>query len=262
MIIVKPEKDMTKSKFIFTSNNLEMKSISNLFYFLLFLVIILFNISCKTDEPSNASTVKDTEGNVYHTVTIASQTWMVENLKVTKYNDGTPIPNISDNITWSNLTTGAYCDYNNDVVNGEKYGHLYNWYAVNTGKLAPKGWHVATEAEWYTLLSYVSDKLGSSSSISSALAATTDWAKNTTMGAIGNDLTKNNSTGFTALPGGSRSEDGTFMDDIRLNALWWCSTEYDSRAGWEINMEYDGYLVFAWGLLKECGGSVRCIKDY
>src|SRR5574344_1392260 len=86
-------------------------------------------------------TVTDIDGNVYHTITIGTQTWMVENLKVSKYNDGTAIPNVTDATAWAALTTGAYCDYNNDVANGTKYGHLYNWYAVNTGKLAPSGWH-------------------------------------------------------------------------------------------------------------------------
>jgi hypothetical protein len=90
-------------------------------------------------------TMTDIDGNTYKTVTIGTQTWMAENLKVTKYNDGTAIPNVTDETAWSSLTTGAYCNYNNDPSKVATYGRLYNWHAVNTGKLCPTGWHVAAE---------------------------------------------------------------------------------------------------------------------
>ena len=86
----------------------------------------------------------DQDGNFYKTVTIGTQTWMAENLRTMKYNDGTNIPLVTSGIAWNNLNTGAYCNYNN-TTNSDTiatYGRLYNWYAVNTGKLAPKGWHV------------------------------------------------------------------------------------------------------------------------
>ena len=92
--------------------------------------------------------IKDIDGNVYRTIIIGTKVWMADNLKVTKYNDGTPIPNITDNALWAAQTIGAYCDYNNNPTNSITYGRLYNRYAVNTGKLAPKDWHVATQSEW------------------------------------------------------------------------------------------------------------------
>src|SRR5664279_2133742 len=85
--------------------------------------------------------VTDIDGNVYTTVTIGTQVWMVENLKTTKYNDGTSIPNITDGAAWESLTTPGYCFYNNEAANKTTYGALYNWYTVNSSKLAPTGWH-------------------------------------------------------------------------------------------------------------------------
>src|ERR1035437_3093980 len=155
---------------------------------LIVLSAVLFTGCSKKDDPlnqennQNTSTVTDKDGNVYHTVTIGTQTWMVENLKTTKYNDGTAIPNVTSVTGWRNLTTGAYCNYENDIANGTKYGHLYNWYAVNTGKLAPKGWHVPTDAEWQTLGNYVKIHLGSSGTVAKALAATTGWNTPTYVG--------------------------------------------------------------------------------
>jgi hypothetical protein len=96
--------------------------------------------------------INDIEGNTYHSVEIGNQVWMVENLKTTKYNDGTSIPLVNNGLTWKSLTTPAYCRYNNDAINNKvTYGALYNWYTVNTGKLCPKSWHVPTDSEWKLL---------------------------------------------------------------------------------------------------------------
>jgi hypothetical protein len=109
-----------------------------------------FPVKSITQESSE--TVKDIDGNVYNTVIIGIQVWTKENLKTTKYNDGSPIPNVTDDTQWENLTTGAYSWHNNDAANYKNpYGGLYNWYAVETGKLCPTGWHVPTEDEWYNL---------------------------------------------------------------------------------------------------------------
>jgi len=129
----------------------------------------------------NAGDVKDADGNVYQSVRIGSQVWTVENLKTTKYNDGTAIPNVTDSTEWIELTTGSYCYYANNPDNKAKYGALYNWHAVNTGKLAPEGWRVPTDAEWDTLKNYLItngynwDGTTTGNKIGKALAARTDW---------------------------------------------------------------------------------------
>jgi len=208
--------------------------------------------------------VSDIDGNVYHTITIGTQVWMVENLKTTKYNDGTAIPFVTDNTAWATLTSPAHCFYNNDVTTYKNtYGALYNWYAVNTGKLAPTGWHVPTDAEWTTLVTYVSANTGTSGSLAKALAATTNWVTSyTNAGAIGYDLTKNNSSGFSALPGGWRIKGGSFSN-LGVNGFWWSSTGYDTDSAWIRYMENDYPYgeVIRYGNFGEDGYSVRCIRD-
>ena len=208
-------------------------------------------------------TVTDADGNVYHTITIGTQVWMVENLKTTKYNDGTAIPLVTDNTAWAAMSTPACCFYNNDVTTYKNtYGALYNWHAVNTGKLAPTGWHVPTDAEWTTLENYVSANLGTSGSVAKALAATIKWNDSTFPGAIGYDLTKNNSSGFSALPGGWRVIGGGF-GNLSLNGFWWSSTGYDTDSAWIRYMEYDytnGGLN-RYGNYGQDGYSVRCVRD-
>ncbi len=125
--------------------------------FVSFFIIVVFIFSgCKKDNENPvtpaAGTVTDNDGNVYHTVAIGKQVWMAEDLKTTKYNDGTPIPLVTDGTAWVNLNTPGCCWYNNDADTYKAtYGALYNWYAVNTGKLAPAGWRVASDADWKTL---------------------------------------------------------------------------------------------------------------
>jgi uncharacterized protein (TIGR02145 family) len=194
--------------------------------------------------------ITDIDGNTYKTVTIGTQTWMAENLKVTKYNDGIAIPNVTDNTAWRELTTGALCDYGNTPSNSETYGKLYNWHAVNTGKLCPTGWHVPSDAEWTELTDY----LGGTSVAGDKLkeTGTTHW-NNLNTGAT-------NETGFTALPGGNRLYNGTFLG-IGGNGYWWSATEDDASGAWYRDMTYDYSDVYRNYLLKELGLSVRCLRD-
>ncbi|HOG37272.1 MAG TPA: FISUMP domain-containing protein, partial [Paludibacteraceae bacterium] len=197
-----------------------------------------------------SGSMTDIDGNTYKTVTIGTQTWMAENLKVTKYNNGTNIPNVTDATAWSSLTTGAYCNYNNDRSNVATYGRLYNWYAVNTGKLAPTGWHVPTDAEWATLTTY----LGGGSVAGGKLkeTGTTHWASPNT-GAT-------NETGFTALPGGNRDYHGAFYG-IGYYGSWWSASERGTYTAWYRNMLYFDSNVGRSNYDKEVGFSVRCVRD-
>ena len=206
------------------------------------------------------NSVTDIDGNVYKVVMIGNQVWMAENLKTTHYQDGIAIPVVTDNTVWSNLTYGACCNYNNDATNGIKYGKLYNWYAVNTTKLAPVGWHVATDAEWTTLQNYVSANVGISLSVAKALATTTDWYSSTNSGAVGNNLTINNSTGFTALPSGNRYNFGGF-DALVVNCMWWSSTSSSATNAWYRYLGYDNGNLSKSTTVITYGYSVRCVKD-
>ena len=220
--------------------------------------------------PLVTGTVTDIDGIVYQTVQIGSQVWTMENLRTTKYNDGTPITKVTDNAAWNTLTE-AYCFYNNstDAAYQQKWGALYNWYAVSSGKLAPAGWRIPMMADWDTLLIYLSahgysyDGIINGSVVAKALAAKTDWLETTTAGDVGNNLTQNNSSGFSALPGGCRISNGDF-DGLNSSFYLWTPEEFD-----------DGTMVMAWyhslsnsfsGMIrfpttKNCGFSVRLVKE-
>jgi uncharacterized protein (TIGR02145 family) len=187
--------------------------------------------------------VKDADGNIYHTVKIGTQVWMVENLKTTKYNDGSSIPYIK---SWSNNNIPGYCWYNNDVINKNNYGALYNWLAVNTDKLAPKGWHVPTAEEWATLISFLGGKAAAFSKIKET--GTTHW------GNPNSDAT--NETGFTALPAGICNE-GSFYYLGSFSYLWNSS---DAGRGIGMSSSYGG-VIPASGHKSAAGFSVRCIKE-
>jgi uncharacterized protein (TIGR02145 family) len=218
--------------------------------FILTGMLLMLTNSCEKDDNNTTGTVTDIDGYLYHTVTIGTQVWMVENLKTTKYRDGTSIPKVTENNAWGNLTTGAYCDYNNTPSNSATYGKLYNWYAVNTGKLCPTGWHVATDAEWTTLTTF----LGGESIAGDKLKETgiTHWNSPNT-GAT-------NETGFTALPGGYRLYDGPFYS-IGYYGYWWSATEDNATHAWSRNMSYNSSDVDRNANNKELGFSVRCVRD-
>ncbi len=219
--------------------------------------------SCKKsdnnpDGGTSSGTVKDIDGNVYRTVTIGTQVWMVENLNTTKYNDGSPIPNVTDNKEWGNLANGgeAYCNYNNDAATSTKYGKLYNRWAVYRG-IAPKGWHVPSFAEFTTLENFVSANLGTSGSVVKALTSKTDWDFSNNAGAVGNDLTKNNTSGFTALPGGFRDSYGSFYS-IRAYGIFWTTSINND---WNQAFNSNDNFIYSYSAGEVFGFSVRCIKD-
>src|SRR5512145_3018407 len=209
-----------------------MKTKKNNLAFLLLTIglFLLFANSCKKDDnspgnPTNGKTLAvfnsnltygtltDIDGNEYKTIKIGDQTWMAENLRTFKYNDGTKIPNVTGKTEWSELTSGAYCTNNNTAKNDSiaTFGCLYNWHAVNTGKLAPKGWHVPTKDEWSTLIDYLIangynfDGSTTDNKIALSLTSSSSWELSDTPGAPGStgNLSYINKSGFTALPAGS-----------------------------------------------------------
>jgi uncharacterized protein (TIGR02145 family) len=190
--------------------------------------------------------VTDIEGNVYKTIQIGTQTWMAENLKTTKYRNGDPITNVTAIMDWNDLTTGAYCWYNNDISNKATYGALYNWYAVTDSRnIAPSGWHVPTNDEMHTLMNYLGGLVAEGGKLKET--GTTHWASPNN-GA-------SNETGFTALPGGGLL--ATSFDGIEFSGRWWFSTQYLSYSYLYMS-SVDGYLLIASG---GNGFSVRCVKD-
>ena len=201
------------------------------------------------------------DGYLYHYVTIGTQTWMVENLRTTHYRNGETILNITDNLTWRDCFSGARCNHSNNAANGAKFGYLYNWYAVaDTRNIAPPGWHVATDAEWTILTNYLSTNAGISLNAPKALASTTDWTINTVVGAIGNNLTINNSTRFNALPGGYRySGDGT-SKGLGYLGYWWTSTDRNNTPYYRYMLS-DYSEVYKFNEYKGMGMSVRCVRD-
>jgi uncharacterized protein (TIGR02145 family) len=215
--------------------------------------------SCKKDNDNLPSdTVTDIDGNLYHTVTIGTQVWMVENLNVTHYRNGDPITNVTDNNQWFNLTTEAYCDYTS-------YGKIYNSYAVQDSRnIAPTGWHVPSDAEWTTLTDYLINNgygyQGSGHDIAKSMAATSGWDTFSDVGATGNDQASNNSSGFTALPGGGRFTSGSFFD-AGSSGYWLSSTDASATSTWSRGINYNGSAMGRGYYDKDDGLSVRCVRD-
>jgi uncharacterized protein (TIGR02145 family) len=224
---------------------------------------------------TGALIVMDADGNVYHSVTIGTQTWTVENLKTTKFNDGTAIPLVTVDSTWVGIAYGSdiayagYCWYNNDsVANKNTYGALYNYWAVYSGKLAPAGWHVPTTTEWETLKNFLIvsgynyDGTTTGNYIAKAMSAKSNWNTNTTEpGAIGNNLSTNNRCGFSALPGGYRDYyDGSF-DGIGNVGYWWSATIYANSNVGSLNLYYGLGFLNSFGDNVNCGFSVRLVKN-
>ena len=208
------------------------------------LLIIVIVIGCTKDDKVN-----ETSNANIPSIIIGTQTWTAKNLDIETYRDGTPIPQVTDPISWANLTTGAWCYNANQTANGTVYGKLYNWYAVHDPRgLAPVGYHIPSNSEWTTLSNF----LGGNSFAGGKMKALEFWSSPNTEAT--------NSSGFTGLPGGLRENDGSFAS-IGYNGVWWSSTEYSSTQGGSCGMNYGAASVNIGGDDKVEGNSVRCIKD-
>jgi uncharacterized protein (TIGR02145 family) len=212
----------------------------------------LSNTKTATPQPPVVSdTMSDIDGNVYHTVTIGTQVWMAEDLKTSRLFDGTAITLVSDSATWGSSVAPGYCWYGNDSThNGSIYGALYSWHTVNTGKLAPPGWHVPTDSEWTVLTTY----LGGESVAGGKLkeTGTVHWASPNT-GAT-------NETGMALLPGGSRNYIGGW-NGITTSGDWWSSTADNITKAWYRVVNSSGADVVSASWYKYIGLYVRCVKN-
>ncbi len=187
-------------------------------------------------------------------VTIGKQVWMTENLNVDKFRNGDPIQEAKTDEEWEKASKNGqpvWCYYNNDPANGEEYGKLYNWYAVNDPRgLALEGWHVPSDEEWTTLYDFLGEE-----DIGTKMKSTSGWADNE--GESGNGT---NESGFSGLPGGGRFSDGAFSL-IGMYGSWWSSTENDSINAWYRVLGYNYINLFRNEYFKGDGWSVRCLRD-
>ncbi|HSA04237.1 MAG TPA: FISUMP domain-containing protein [Tenuifilaceae bacterium] len=249
-------------------------------------VFLVFASSCEKDNNIDItySTMTDQDGNVYKTVNIGTQVWMAENLKTTKYADGTPIALVNTTSTWLELTetSKAYCWYNDDIANKTSYGALYTWAAAMNGAastsnnpsgiqgVCPTGWHLPSDAEWTQMENYLANNGynydgttgGGFDKIAKSLASTSGWFSSSGEGTVGNTdyPAYRNKSGFTALPGGGRDGEGRF-DLVGSNGYWWSATGYYATYVWVRNLCSLYSDVNILHSTKDRGFSVRCVKD-
>ncbi|MFC0878323.1 FISUMP domain-containing protein [Saccharicrinis sp. FJH2] len=234
--------------------------------------------------PIDSGTVTDIDGNTYKTVKIGTQWWVAENLAVTQYANGTPVPPVTGDADWAALdddnTDKAYCWYNDDIANKDIYGALYTYAAATNGKpfdgtnpvqgICPNGWHLPNETEWAILENYLADNnlnhgdtcLGGRDKIDKAMASKTGWNSFSEDGTIGNHSEDNNTSNFSALPGGYRYfANGSFLN-VGENGYWWSSSE--DKISHYIFIRFLSYNKASLGQVlfrKSSGLSVRCIKE-
>lgn len=213
-------------------------------------IIIFLMIGCEKDK--NKGLPIDGDGNVYDTVVIGTQTWLAENLKTTKYNNGISIPLVTDNSEWITKTSAAFCWYNNQPEKFKNdYGALYNWWAVQVSTLCPVGYHVPTSEEWTALIDY----LGGENVAGGKLKLTGDifWKNNSFA---------TNESGFSAAGGGVREHNQGTFNSIRARGLWWISSpQYNDNSGFLIEINAIWSTATIGSLSKKSGFSVRCIMD-
>lgn len=195
-------------------------------------------------------TVSDENGNIYKTLKLAGDTWMIENLRTRNFNDGIFLGDIISDAGWSGVAFPARCRYDNSDGNILPYGYLYNGYAVEDGRLCPSGWHVSTVTDWETLIDFFG---GASTAGGPLKEASSDYWLAPNSGA-------NNESGFTALPGGNRRPDGTYLNLREYGNYWALDTDNGSLK--DYNFEYNNIDVTQIPISdKKWGLNVRCVKD-
>jgi len=209
-------------------------------------------------------TVEDIDGNSYGFITLGTQVWMTENLKTTRFNDGSYISLVTDGSTWEGMTTDGYCWFDNDQATYENlYGALYNWYAANSGNLCPSGWHVPTDAEWKTLEIFLG--------MDESTANTAGWrglnegsklaghAELWMDGSLETD-SQFGASGFDAVPAGCRHVAGAYDSD-NINGYFWSAGEASADYAFIRGVGFSVTSMLRLSKLKYTGYSVRCVKD-
>lgn len=228
----------------------QSKNTRRVFMILLLGVIALFSGSLRASDES----MKDIDGNSYGVVSAGKQTWMAENLKVSRYRNGDPVRHAATREEWLDAAAkgeGAWCYFDNNPANGKHFGRLYNWYAVSDPRgLAPKGWHVPTDREWSALTAFLGGEAVAGGKMKEAGRPL--W-RTPNEGAT-------NSSGFSALPGGLRGIDGVFAFGGQ-SAYFWTSAEHSPLLGWYRVLNYHVATVVKSGEEKIDGMSVRCVRD-
>lgn len=230
---------------------------------------LLFAVLAFSVFHSKAQTVVDIDGNIYNTVDIGSQTWMKENLMVTKFNDGTNItyPSYNDSL-WEYNTTGAYSFWGHDTtIYKYTYGALYNWYTLdpiaNGGKnVCPSGWHVSTEHDWNVLETFL-DSTVDTTNTTSILYGTDVGGKLKDTVSLWNmvNVGATNSSGFSALPGGDRYSSGSVFSCLQSSCFFWSAQAYDSLNAWIRTLNFTNSQIQLGYYPKNVGASVRCVKN-
>jgi len=213
----------------------------------------------------DCETITDADGNLYRTVQMGNQCWLAENLKTTKYNDNETIQVVVDNNEWKNLNTGACCVYNNEASNKDDYGMLYNNYAVETGKLCPEGWHVATDNEWKTLEGFADSQYG----IDDEVWHNEGWRgsdtgrklKTSDVWYSGTDEQGTDNFGFGAFPAGQRNADNGAFERINEWGLWWAAKEQGETNVYRRHMSNHEDNIARFPSNPVSGYAVRCVKD-
>lgn len=217
------------------------------------MMVLLLFASCGSDDDGGGwncgDTITDADGNVYATVKIGEQCWTVSNLNTSKLNDGTSIPNVTVQDDWFDLTTPGWSYYNNDAALGSVHGKLYNWYAIETAKLCPEGWHVPSISEWSVLVS----ELGGASVAGEAMKSISGWDNS--------PENATNSSGFSLMPSGNRDTWSSFLG-IGVNAWMYSSSEnVDDPTKVELLHVGVGPEASVMMTVKRDGLPCRCVKD-
>jgi uncharacterized protein (TIGR02145 family) len=214
------------------------------------LLIAIIVASCGGNKSNCASSLKE--------VTIGNQIWMTENLNVDKFCNGDAIPHAKTNHEWIKAGANkqpAWCYYHYDPANGEKYGKLYNWYAVNDSRgLAPKGWHIPKDEEWTVLTEY----LGGEDVAGAKMKCNNGWDENNSCFL---NINCENSSGFSGLPGGLRYERGKFCPIKRYGGWWSSSENFTLHTAWFRAINRDFSHLYVGDCDKKAGLSVRCLMD-